>query len=198
MNRVESRGEAELFTPARDKDLPYLRRLIEDGAKAKSFDEELASQSPESELFFANIGEVLARNVWTRPAASGMQSHTPAHVHLYQPTAISIPIGFVATRGIGTLGYELWLTAIDRDIRGRGIGRSMLADFLATSEGRRVAVAQCRIDSPGAQACAHILSTLGFTTARVGKLCVWLARSELPSGALHWMRTAPLSPRLAS
>jgi hypothetical protein len=187
-----------LFIPAREKDLPYLRALIRDGAKEKSFDEELAGESPESELFFANFGEVLARKVWSRPASLGQPRHAPAHVFLYQPTAISVPIGFVAVRGIGRLGDELWLAAIDRDIRGRGIGRRMLVDFFATGDGKRTTVAQCRIDAPGAQACAHVLSTIGFITARVGNDAVWMARADLPSSALDWMRTAPLLKRASA
>jgi GNAT superfamily N-acetyltransferase len=186
------RKERPLFAAAQQKDLGYMRALIREGARMRSFDEALAADSMECETFFAGFAEVLTRKMWTRPASPGHPAHSPARAFLYQQTSISSPIGFVAIRGIGSLGYELWLTAIDRDIRGRGLGRRMLADFLATEDGKRTTVAQCRLDSPGAQACAHILSTLGFVTARVGQLSLWLARADLPSDALEWMRTVPL------
>jgi hypothetical protein len=69
----------------------------------------------------------------------------------------------------------------------------MLTEFLATQVGKRTCVAHCAIHSPGAQACAHILGGLGFTTVRVGKVSLWMARADLPADVLNFMRTAPFA-----
>jgi len=138
---------------------------------------------------------VISKRIWVRPASLGLPSQTPAFAFVYHETAISKPTGFVAVRGIGELGYELWLTAIDPGRRGLGIGRRMLAEFLATREGKLTRVAQCALASAGAQACAHILGSLGFRAARVGKDSLWMARSDLPPEILHWMETTPFVSR---
>ena len=191
-------SDTPMFVPAQEGDLPYIRALIRDGARSGSFDEELAGDCPESDLFFAGLSEVIVRKVWTRPPAMGLPTHTRALIVLYLETAVSKASGFVAIREIGRLGYELWLTAVDPGRRGCGVGRKMVTDFLATKEGRLTRVAQCRIGSVGAQACAHILGSVGFTAARVGLATIWMARSDLPADTLHWMETAPFVSRAAT
>ena len=49
-----------MLRPANVVDLPVLRALIRDGAVAGSIDRELASESREAALFFANLRQALA------------------------------------------------------------------------------------------------------------------------------------------
>jgi ribosomal protein S18 acetylase RimI-like enzyme len=182
-----------MLVPASPKDLTYLRYLIRDGARLGGFDEALAVDCPESDRFFALVSNVITQQEWMRPQSDSSIARTPAQILMYAENAVSVPIGFVAVRGIGPVGHELWLSAIDPDKRRRGKGRRMLSEFVETEIGRCTCVAQCALNSDGGLACAHILGSIGFTTVRVGKLSVWMARSDAPSDFISWMKTTPFA-----
>ena len=184
-----------MLLPAQERDLPQICALIRDGAAHRSFDEELARDSVDSAVFFTRLRDVISRRIWVRPAAGAGLEWVPASLFVFHENAASPAIGFVAIRGAGPLGYELWLTALDRQRHGRGLGRRMLTEFFGSPEGSATSVAQCSLHAPGAQACAHILASAGFVVARTGKESAWLARAELPRDALEWIRTAPFSQR---
>jgi len=182
-----------MFQRARDSDLPYISELIREGARAGGFDAVLATDCAESRLFFKRLAEVVTKNVWIRGTGKGAAMRSPAALFLYRANTRSPNTGFVAIRGAGQAGFELWLAALDPTERGRGLGRKMLTEFLATPEGKVVTVAQCGLDAEGAQACAHILAKAGFVTAREGNGAVWLARADLPASMHQWLKTAPFT-----
>jgi hypothetical protein len=184
-----------MLLPAQEGDLPFIRALVREHAHSGSFEEELASDSAESELFFARFGDVISRKTWTRAASPDPSATSAAAAFVFRESALSKPIGFVAVRAAASFGYELWLTALQAHHCGRGLGRRMLTEFFATPEGKDTVVAQCRLGAPGPQACAHLLAKEGFVVARVGLQTMWLARASLPADVLQWMKTAPFVSR---
>jgi hypothetical protein len=180
-----------MLLPAQEGDLPFIRALIREHAHSGSFEEELASDSAESELFFARFADVVSRKTWTRAASPDSSATSAAAAFVFRESALSMPVGFVAIRSAASFGYELWLTALQADHCGRGLGCRMLTEFFATPEGKATSVAQCRLGAPGPQACAHLLAKEGFVVARVGLQTMWRARASLPAELLQWMKTAP-------
>jgi GNAT superfamily N-acetyltransferase len=176
-----------------EEDLPLVRQLIVDGAKAGSFDSALAQTTAEAANFFSGVRRVILEHVWLRPAPdSEAQMVIPAAIWVYEePYAGPGPSGFFAVRGAGRLGYELWLTAIQSEYRSRGLGRRMVSEILATPIGRQIMVVQCDLHAIGARRLASILCQAGFQSARRGKECEWLANPGLPPSALAWLKTTP-------
>lgn len=182
-----------MFSPASENDLPELRALIRDGAACGSFDSALAADCPESRLFFENLRGVVSNGVWRRPTQGGGQIAIPAQVLIYRPSLTIASRGFVALRGIGKLGYELWLTALDPECRGLGIGHRMLAEFLETPLGHQTIIAQCDKAAKGSNACASILQAEGFKVARVGHYSMWLVSPLFSSEMIEWIQRLPFS-----
>jgi hypothetical protein len=102
-------------------------------------------------------------------------------------------LGFVAVRGAGRIGYELWLATIELAYRQKGAGKKMIGEVLGTSIGAQVVVAQCDRRAEGARRMASILRHFGFECLRQGTQSEWLARSTLPPVVKDWIRSAPLS-----
>jgi GNAT superfamily N-acetyltransferase len=178
---------------SREEDLPLVRELIVDGAKAGSFDSALAQPTIEAACFFSGVRRVVLEHVWLRPAPTGeAQIAIPAAIWVYEERHIGRgPLGFFAVRGAGHLGYELWLTAIQSEYRNRGLGKQMVSEILATPIGRQIMVAQCDLHAIGARRLARILCQAGFQSARQGNECEWLANPNLPPSALAWLKTTP-------
>jgi hypothetical protein len=112
---------------ASEKDLPLVRELIIDGAKAGSFDSALAQPTNEAAYFFSRMRRAVLEHVWLR-AALNSESPTAisARIWIYEEWHVSPdPLGFVAVRGAGHFGYELWLAAIQPEYRGLGGKRAM-------------------------------------------------------------------------
>ena len=184
-----------MFSLATDADFPLLRELIRDGALGGSFDPVLAQDGPESALFFESLRHVIADNVWQRPGQHGGHVDVTAHILMFHPRYANEAGGFVAVRGIGKLGYELWLTALSPSLRRRGLGQQMLEEFLATPLGLQTMIAQCDHDANGAGACAASLQRLGFKVVRVGRYSTWLANPALATEVIEWIQTVPFSSR---
>lgn len=178
---------------AGENDLPLVRELIIDGAKAGSFDSAVGQPTDDAAYFFSRVRRVVLEHVWVRPALnSEALAAIPAGIWVYEEWHVSpSPLGFVAVRGAGHFGYELWLAAIQQEYRGRGLGKQMMSEILATPIGRQIMVAQCDLHAIGARRLASILCQTGFQSVRRGNACEWLAKRGLPPPALAWMKTAP-------
>jgi ribosomal protein S18 acetylase RimI-like enzyme len=178
---------------SREEDMPLVRDLIVDGAKAGSFDLALAQPTNEAAYFFSGVRRVILEHVWLRPApGSETQIAIPAAIWVYEETQVSPrALGFFALRGAGHLGYELWLVAIHPEYRNRGLGKQMISEILATPVGRQIVVAQCDLHAIGARRLAWILCEAGFQSARRGKACEWLANPGLSPSALAWLKATP-------
>lgn len=178
---------------SREEDLPLVRKLIVDGARAGSFDSALAQPTNEAAYFFSGVRRVVLEHVWLRPAPTReTQIAIPAAIWVYEERYISPrALGFFALRGAGHFGYELWLAAIQPEYRSRGLGKQMISEILATPIGRRIMVAQCDLHAIGARHLARILCQAGFQSARQGNACEWLANPGLTPSALAWLKATP-------
>jgi GNAT superfamily N-acetyltransferase len=178
-----------------ETDLPLVRELIVDGAKAGSFDADLARATRESDFFFARMRRVVLDHVWVRASlSSGTAVIIPATIWIFEEQCVSpTPIGFFAVRGAGHFGYELWLAALQAEYRGRGLGKQMVREVLASPMGQRISLAQCDVHAVGPRRMATILSQMGFRSARRGDATEWLASGGLHPTALAWLKTAPFA-----
>jgi ribosomal protein S18 acetylase RimI-like enzyme len=123
-----------------------------------------------------------------RSPASDISQSAPQHL---DPAGSPGPLGFVALRGAGRIGYELWLTAIGSAYRQKGIGKQMVGEALGMTIGSDVVVAQCDRFADGARRMAKILCDCGFECVREAKRSQWLARSTLPTEVKDWIKSAP-------
>src|SRR5262245_203546 len=134
-----------MLAPAHAGHLPTLRALIREGAADGSFDPELAGNSAETSLFFANLRQALVTGQFVVEDARGVLSQCAVSGYVYWPDKsgnLVEPIGFGLFRGFGDFGYELWLTAVASARRGGGHGRALLNSLLATPAGRLAFVAR--------------------------------------------------------
>ena len=127
-----------MLAPAHAGHLGLVRNLIRQGAIEGSFDAELAINSPETELFFANLRQALLAGYFVEAGRGGELVTLAAPGYVYAPDDGDRrqPIGFGLFKSMGDLGYELWLTGMDPQWRGRGHGRAMITGLLATPAGR--------------------------------------------------------------
>jgi Acetyltransferase (GNAT) domain len=181
---------------ATEDDLPLVRKLITDGAKAGSFDPALAQPTNEADAFFFRLRGVISGHFWLRPAPVSRTDRaftaTPAGIWVFEERSASPgAIGFIAARNQPNFGYELWLVAIKQEHRGRGLGKQMAREFLATRVGRQIMVAQCDLRATGARQCADILCQAGFQSARRGSTSEWIVNPRLHPAALAWLKTTP-------
>jgi hypothetical protein len=181
---------------ATEADFPVIRELIVDGAASGSFDAQLVHPTTQASAeFFGRLRQVIQKRVWLRPDVSKhMLLAIPACVWIFEdPVWGRGPLGFVAVRGAGRIGYELWLATIELAYRQKGAGKKMIGEVLGTSIGPQVVVAQCDRRAEGPRRMASILRQFGFECLREGTQSEWLARSTLAPVVKDWIRSAPLS-----
>jgi GNAT superfamily N-acetyltransferase len=178
---------------ASEADFPVIRELIVDGATSGSFDLQLAQPTEESAEFFARLRHVIQERIWLRPDLSkNILWAIPACIWIFEDPVWGLgPLGFVALRGAGRIGYELWLTAIELAYRQKGVGKQMIGEVLGTSIGQHVVVAQCDRRAEGARRMASILRHFGFECVREATQSQWLARSTLPTAVKDWIKSVP-------
>lgn len=184
-----------MLAPAHAGHLGLLQNWIKSGAAEGSFDRELAADSAESSLFFANLRQALVVGYFVQEGSRGELVTRSASGYLYCPDRAgdrSNPIGFGLFKSLPNLGYELWLTGVDRAWRGLGHGRAMLSAMLATPAGKRAYVV--RVDQTGTSGATmqHLLETLDFTHVRQTGDLRWYVRTDAPADIATRIRSAPL------
>ena len=184
-----------MVTPAHAGHLGMLRNWIRSGAAEGSFDRELAQDSADSTLFFANLRQALTVGYFVQEDPRGRLYTSPASGYMYYTDRIgdpSRPIGFGLFKALPRMGYELWLTGIDNAWRGRGHGHAMLTAILATPAGRLAYVV--RVDPEGASGAAmqHLLEALDFHTVRETADLRWFVRGDAPADIAVRIRNAPV------
>ena len=183
-----------MLAPAHAGHLGLLQNWIKSGAAEGSFDRELATDSAESTLFFANLSQALVVGYFVQEDARGQLIRCATSGYMYCPDGTgdrSRPIGFGLFKALSNIGFELWLTGLDRAWRGQGHGRGMLSAMLATPAGQQAFVV--RVDRTGASGATmqHLLESLDFTAVRDTSDLRWFVRGNAPADIAARVRTAP-------
>jgi len=187
-----------MLAPAHARHLPTLRALIREGASEGSFDRELATNSPESQLFFTNLRQALLTGYFIVEDARGVIAREPASGYVYWPAdgnEGTRPAGFGLFKAFGLFGFELWLTALDPAWRGTGHGHRLLSALFDTPAGRRAWVVRVQRGNNSGAAMEHLLALNRFVPVRATPSMRWLVRADAPCGLADTIRTAPLSQR---
>jgi ribosomal protein S18 acetylase RimI-like enzyme len=183
-----------MIAPAQPVHFKVLQDWIRRGAAKGSFDADLAANSGESTVFFANLHQALQTGVFLQQDASGNVAPTSASGYIYWPDDgdRNRPIGFGLFKALADACFELWLTAVDGNERGRGHGRAMLASLLRTPAGRLAYVVRVNRDGPDASAMLHLVESLGFRIERETSHQYWLVRTDAPPSVATAIRHARL------
>jgi ribosomal protein S18 acetylase RimI-like enzyme len=173
-----------MLAPAHAGHLGLLQNWIKGAAAEASFDRELASDSVASALFFANLRQALVVGTFVQEDVAGTLSTHAASGYVYFPEQTedrSRPIGFGLFKALPHLGYELWLTGLDRAWRGHGHGRAMLASILATPVGQLAYVTRVDIAGASGSTMQHLLESLSFSAVRDTSNQRWFVRADAPA-----------------
>jgi ribosomal protein S18 acetylase RimI-like enzyme len=181
-----------MIAPAHAGHLATLRALIREGASEGSFDRELATDSAETKLFFANLRQALVTGYFVVEDARGVLSRRAVPGYVYWPedrNDLSQPVGF------GDLGYELWLTSVSSEWRRNGHGRAMLKALLATPAGHLAWVVCVQRKSSGGTAMERLLEEHTFARARESETTRWYLRADTPEALRKRVIEAPIVTR---
>jgi hypothetical protein len=188
-----------MIAPAHAGHLATLRALIREGAAEGSFDRELASDSAETKLFFANLRQALVTGYFVVEDARGVLSRRAVPGYVYWPedrNDLSQPVGFGLFRAFGDLGYELWLTGVQSAWRRTGHGRAMLTALLATPAGRLAWVVRVQQRSGSSETMARLLAEHGYAPARETETTRWFLRADAPDGLREQVTAVPAAAGL--
>jgi GNAT superfamily N-acetyltransferase len=186
-----------MIAPAHAGHLATLRALIREGAAEGSFDRELATDSADTKLFFANLRQALVTGYFVIEDARGVISRRAVPGYVYWPedrNEYSQPVGFGLFRAFGDLGYELWLTGVSSAWRRNGHGRAMLAALLETPAGRLAWTVRVHHQSGSISAMERLLAEHDFAPARETETTRWYLRGDAPD-VLRARVDAPIATR---
>lgn len=182
-----------MIAPAHAGHLATLRALIREGAAEGGFDRELASDSVETKLFFANLRQALVTGYFVVEDARGVLSRRAVPGYVYWPedrNDLSQPVGFGLFRAFGDLGYELWLTGVASAWRHAGHGRALLRALLATSAGRLAWIVRVQHRSESSPVMSRLLADHGYAPARETDTTHYFLRHDAPDGLRDRIRGA--------
>jgi hypothetical protein len=177
--------------------LPALRAMIRAGAMEGSFDHELAADTPEMRLFFANLRQALVTGYFVDQDLQGHGVPRAAPGYVYWPAqrrAEERPIGFGLFKAFADFGYELWLTGVDAAWRGAGHGRAMLSSLLATPAGRLAWTVRVQQLGTSAAVMKHLLEEHRYSVVRESRTQMWFLRDDAPAALADRMRRARIVP----
>lgn len=161
----------------------YAPRVIREGASEGSFDPELATNSPETQLFFANLRQALLTGYFVVEDARGVLSRRAVPGYVYWPDdrdEFSQPVGFGLFRAFADTGFELWLTGVSAAWRGNGHGRRMLAALFGTPAGRLTWVVRVLQASGSVVRMERMLAEHHYAPVRETASTRWFLRADAP------------------
>ncbi|HTQ01741.1 MAG TPA: hypothetical protein VMN56_20655 [Casimicrobiaceae bacterium] len=178
-----------VIAPALPSHFPWMRSLLQDGAREGSFEADLATGSFDARIFFSNLHRALSTGSFLcERGGSPIEVRALGYVYSAanaRGASASTPVGFALMKSLGTLGFELWLVAVDRPWRGCGHGTAMIREVLATPAGALAYVA--RLNDAGR--CSHVILDIlcgaGYAVARTGGGVQWLVRRDAPDMILR-------------
>jgi ribosomal protein S18 acetylase RimI-like enzyme len=180
-----------MIAPAHAGHLATLRALIREGAAEGGFDRELASDSAETQLFFANLRQALVTGYFVVEDARGVLSRRAVPGYVYWPedrNDLSQPVGFGLFRAFADLGYELWLTGVASAWRHAGHGRALLRALLATPAGRLAWIVRVQHRSESSAAMSRLLADHGYAPARETETTHYFLRHDAPEALRERIR----------
>jgi GNAT superfamily N-acetyltransferase len=182
--------------------LDLLRKILQSGAVAGSWDSALRAPGPTLGSLLGNIHRSLACGFvrqWDPRIGKEIDIHIAGFV--YCPAPDAPPIGFGLFKDFSPSGLELWLLGIDEPWRGQGYGGALLAEILATPLGSRTELARCALASESARRVSRILKARGFATRCTTPRDEWLLHSRTPAHvvqAIMRMGEPPAAARYAA
>jgi GNAT superfamily N-acetyltransferase len=178
--------------------LPVLRSMIRAGAAEGSFDRELAADTPEGRVFFANLRQALVTGYFVEQDVhgNGYPRAAPGYVYWARDRrAGDDPIGFGLFKAFAEFGYELWLTGVDPAWRGYGHGRNLLASLLSSPAGRLAWTVRVQRVGRCSEIMTHLLAEQGYAVARETSTQAWFLRADAPPALSERMRAAKVVSR---
>jgi GNAT superfamily N-acetyltransferase len=178
--------------------LPALRAMIRAGAVEGSFERDLAADTPDVRMFFANLRQALVTGYFVDQDLQGNGIPRAAPGYVYWPNERAPddrPVGFGLFKAFGDFGYELWLTGVDAAWRGAGHGRTMLTSLLATPAGRLAWTVRVQRLGPSAAVMKHLLEEHRYAVVRESRAQMWFLRNDAPPALMERMRGARIVPR---
>jgi ribosomal protein S18 acetylase RimI-like enzyme len=176
-------------------DLEFIRQILREEAARGSFDAELAHDTPEARLFFANLGDALRFGYLKVHDAKGElagEVHVAAYV--YSEKDGTPPIGFGLFKALEGPGFELWLTGIAADRRGRGHGHNMIAQLMETPAGQLACLVRCNRRSATADSAVRFFRDFGFAPCRETAETFWLVNSKASSELVAKVSESAIRP----
>lgn len=175
-----------MLTPAHVGHLPFLKRLLRDGAAEGSFGRELARPGPATDAFYASLRQALQSGYFVQPDPL---DNRPVRIsvtgYVYSIAGSGAPIGFGFFKEFSRVGYEFWLAGLEAPFRGKGHGRAMFEELLATPVGQLCRVARCPLGEPGPARAAQILLEQGYRIYRTTDRSQWLVHTNTPAAIVQ-------------
>lgn len=184
-------GSRVSLVPAHAGHFDWIARILREGAADGSFDAELAAESLASQVFFANLRRALETGYFLAGREDAPPEQTLASGYVYvlsNGTRAATPLGFTMFKSIGSLGFELWLAAVDRRYRGRGFCKAMLAAALATPAGMLAHVARVNRAGRHSGAIGKALESAGYRVACDGPDVRWFVHRDAPDALVRVVR----------
>jgi len=172
----------------------FLHRLLREGAAEGAFEQEIGSDSALASLFFAALDGALATGYLRVPGPEGRldgEVHVAGYVYAAREGAP--PVGFGLFREVGGAGsdFELWLTGVAVEARGRGHGRAMMRELLATPPGRLTSLVRCTRKSAHGAVALKLFRDFGFATFRMTPSVLWLVSASASPDLLRRIAELP-------
>jgi ribosomal protein S18 acetylase RimI-like enzyme len=183
-----------MLTVANEQHLPLIAEILIDGSRKGSWGAGLGDGSRELPQLLAKLRYVFAHGDLPQvDPRTGVVVKTLITGYVYSVCAGSPPVGFGLFKDFLDSALELWMLGLSESERGKGHGRTMVAELLDTPLGARIRFARCALQAEGARRCSHVLRTLGFSPCRAPANEEWLLHTGTPPSIVTAINTMDFS-----